>query len=65
MLQVNNMNYNASAASVDVDGNVLANFYFNADNYSNYSFNINYTSVAAITNADVALDFDTFKRFYT
>ena len=61
MLQVNNMNYNASAVSIDNQGNTLANFSFSADNYSNYSFNINYRSIAAITSTDVALDFESFK----
>lgn len=61
MLQVNNMNYNATAVSVGANDEILANFYFNADNYSNYSFSINYKSINAIADSDVAADFDAFK----
>lgn len=61
MLQVNNMNYNASASSVGANNEVLATFNFNADNYGNYNFNVNFNSIAAITNADVEADFVSFK----
>ncbi len=61
MLQVNSMNYNASGVSVDANEEQLATFYFNADNYNNFSFNINFSSKAAVTNATVWTDFEAFK----
>ena len=61
MLQVSSMNYNASGASVGANEEQLATFYFNADNYNNYSFNINFSSKAAVTNATVWTDFESFK----
>ena len=61
MLQVHNMNYNASASSLGANDEAVANFNFSADNYGNFSFNINYLTKAAITSADVMSDFAAFK----
>lgn len=61
MLQVNSMNYNASAASVGANEEQLATFYFNADNYNNFSFNINFSNKTVVENADVWNDFAAFK----
>lgn len=62
MLRIDNMNYNASAASVDANDDVLANMNFNADNYSNYYFNINFSDAANLLNSTVDDDFAEFKQ---
>lgn len=61
MLQVSSMSYNASATSVDSNNNILAYFNFNADTYANYNFSITYRTVDAVSDADVATDFNAFK----
>ena len=61
MLRIDNMNYNASAASVDNNDEVLATMNFNADNFSNYYFNVNFTDPAALSDTTVDDDFAEFK----
>ena len=61
MLRIDNMNYNASAASVDSNDNVKATMNFNADNYSNYYFNVNFSDVNALSDTMVDDDFIEFK----
>lgn len=62
MLNLSNMNYNASAESVDSNGEVVATMSFSADNYGNCYMSINYVTVAAMKDASVDTDFAEFKK---
>ena len=62
MLKINSMNYNSSAESVNPANNeVLATMNFNADNYSNYYFNVNFTNADNLSSTTVEDDFIEFK----
>ena len=60
MLKINNMNYTGSAESVE-DEKILATMNFNADMFSNYNFNLNFTKAEDIVSKVAEADFSEFK----
>ena len=60
MLKINNMNYTGSAESVE-DEKTLATMNFNADMFSNYNFNLNFTKPEDIVSNVAEADFSEFR----
>lgn len=61
MLKINNMNYTGSAESVDNNEKTLATMNFNADMFSNYNFNLNFTRPDDIVSKVAEADFAEFR----